>query len=81
MSSETAIPKGVLRQTYGWIGSRDDLLAGTGVTVMVMPKVLQAMDCSSTGKTLVFRGGSDLDRIDIYRAEGAGFKPAIAFRP
>ena len=48
---------GALHQTFTWI-ERDDLIGGTGNSVMVVPKVLQAMDCSSTGKTLIFRGGS-----------------------
>jgi hypothetical protein len=63
----------------GWI-ERYDLSFGTVSAEVETPALLQVLDASSTGKSLVFRGGSTGDRVEVWSENNRTFKPVLAFR-
>lgn len=63
-----------------WVG-RYDLATGNLQASCDTSGLLELEDVSPTGNTLIFRGGSDADRIDVMTADKDSYKTYAAFCP
>jgi hypothetical protein len=79
-SADEALRRNPFHRAKAWI-ERHDLVAGALNAQLEIPPLLQVLDASETGKTLVFRAGSGADRLELWALDKAVYKPILALRP
>jgi len=71
---------GPFHRSRAWI-ERYDLGTGATQAEVQTSGLMQIMDASPSGNTIVFHTGTDVDRVDVMSFDKRAYKPLIAFRP
>lgn len=79
-NADETLRRNPFHRAKAWI-ERHDLVAGAVNAQLEIPPLLQVLDASETGKTLVFRGGTGADRLEFWTLDKSIYKPVLAIRP